>query len=334
MKKKAASKVGGKTTQEKAKTKASRTPSAGKKAKKKSSAAAATTQKPAAKEKKSVRKAVKKGGAPVSTSAHTKRTVKIREAGVALRPSVRGKDHVFGVLTGRTDDRINISTALMKTAPYMAICKVRAQFPGSPKNTFEIGTAWYVSSNVLLTAGHVVYQDDLGGKATSVKLWSPQVGAWIDVEDYDATADWKNHGYARRDRDFAAIKTDVASGYFIPLLSMPDAQLRASGVSVCGYPGDRKAPGGTAPVMVVDTANNCKTSPSVIEYTVDTMPGESGGPVLTEFSNGLVVALGIHNYGDEEAKKDRNGALWGRMNYATRITKNVEKEIAAWISGL
>jgi glutamyl endopeptidase len=62
-----------------------------------------------------------------------------------------------------------------------------------------------------------------------------------------------------------------------------------------------------------------KVMSKVIYYDTDTEGGQSGSPVFF-MSQGLPVAVGIHNYGDSTG------------NSATRITKAVFDQIQRWRS--
>jgi V8-like Glu-specific endopeptidase len=82
---------------------------------------------------------------------------------------------------------------------------------------------------------------------------------------------------------------------------------------VVGYPGSKSK------TMWGHARKAKSVSASVIYYDTDTEGGQSGSPVFF-MSQGLPVAVGIHNYGDYSA------------NSATRITKAVFDQIQRWRS--
>lgn len=271
-----------------------------------------------------------------SVASKTKGATAIKPGGFLPElPHLRKKK--LGVVTGATDDRLEVSANLMARFPFSAICKVRTTFSKSDQyGNVKIGTAWYVSPNVLLTAGHVLFRHDLGGSPTQVELWSPSTQNWTTVLSSKIrwTKDWEKYGENRSDRDFGAIKTSVVSKVFFPLLAIEDDKALAScPVTVCGYPVDYQPEHGGTPVMVYATAMSCEPKKTTIDYQVDTMPGESGSPLFTKLQDGTAVGLGVHNYG-EETRRDRKGVSWGPRNTATRITPAVKKEIEEWIAGL
>jgi V8-like Glu-specific endopeptidase len=243
----------------------------------------------------------------------------------------------LGVVTGSTDERRVVSPNHMDRFPFSAICKVRTTFSRSDQyGNVKIGTAWYVSPYVLLTAGHVLFRHDLGGSPTQVELWSPSAQNWTTVLNSKIrwTNDWEKYGENRSDRDFGAIKTSVVCASYFPLRAVEDDKaLARCPVTVCGYPVDYQPQSGRTPVMVFATASECKPNKTTIDYQVDTMPGESGSPLFTVLQDGTAVGLGVHNYG-EETRRDRYGVSWGPKNTATRITPAVKKEIEEWIAGL
>ena len=59
----------------------------------------------------------------------------------------------------------------------------------------------------------------------------------------------------------------------------------------------------------------------IIEYDIDTTVGQSGSPILIEFTSGEYLAIGIHS-----GKDDR--ALY---NSGCLITKKVEEDVKKWV---
>lgn len=297
-------------------------------AKKKAAAAAPpSTPKSAAKSAS----AAKKG----AVSANRKRaTVKKSAAPVkAARKKATGpgsfhpafpelKSGKLGVLIGK-DERREVLPATMSVEPFSAICKVRATFPrGDQDGNIRIGTAWFVSPEVLLTAGHVVYQKHLGGAPSKLEIWSPALNKWQLAANATWTSDWEKYGKDKPERDFGAIKASTPSASFFTLEAQNDSELRDCCLTVCGYPGDLQPPAPARPKMYGATSRGCRPAPEVLNYPVDTKPGESGGPVFM-MAGSTAIGVAIHNYGEKNV-----------TNSGTRITSAVLKEIEAWIRTL
>jgi V8-like Glu-specific endopeptidase len=293
--------------------------------------------------KKSVKAATKPAATkaastkPAATKAAVKKTATPKRTNKSLGlqpggflPGFPHKSRQLGVVSGSSDDRRNVLDSEMRKFPFNVICRVRTNFPRGS----TIGTAWYVSSDVLVTAGHVVRNHDAkyGGEAKSIDLWSPERQRWERALRWVCTADWERYGSDRPARDFAAIKSSVASNTRLTIVVAEDAGLAQCGLTIAGYPGDKQK-GFTTPVMLYATSYGCRPTQDQLHYTVDTMPGESGAAVFTQLPDRKVVCLGIHNYGDPNAI-ERNGVLWGRSNTATRITSEVYDEIHNWIRTL
>ena len=171
-----------------------------------------------------------------------------------------------------------------------------------------------------------------GGRAKTIQLWSPERQQWENALNWTCTADWEKDGENKKTRDFGAIKSSIASTAYLGMeVVSDDVKLSRCGLTIAGYASDKQREG---PQMVRATCMGCQPRAEDMDYTVDTMPGESGAPVMTRFSDGTIASLGIHNYGDKNATKDRYGRLWGRKNTATRITRRVLQEIQEWIRTL
>lgn len=223
----------------------------------------------------------------------------------------------------RSDDRKEVSAGTMKLAPFSAICKVRATFPrADAKGNIKIGTAWFVSPEILLTAGHVVYKHELGGRAKKLEVWSPVLRKWQPAANFAWTNDWERYGENKSAMDYGAIKVHSASTDYFTLEILDDVTLANSGLTVCGYPGDKQGDPPAPPKMFGATSRGCTRRGDVIDYAVDTKPGESGAPVFT-MDGGTAIGVAIHNYGEEGVK-----------NTGTLITAAVRKHIESWIRSL
>jgi glutamyl endopeptidase len=237
-----------------------------------------------------------------------------------LFPELKGNK--LGAVIG-SDERKEVSAGTMRLAPFSAICKVRATFPHSDaKGNIKIGTAWFVSPAILLTAGHVVYAHALGGRPKKLEVWSPVLRKWQPAAKFAWTSDWERYGENKSAMDYGAIKVHSASTDYFKLEILDDVTLANAGLTVCGYPADKQDDPPAPPRMFGATSRGGTRHGDVINYAVDTMPGESGAPVFT-MDGGTALGVAIHNYGEENVK-----------NTGTLITAAVRKQIESWIRSL
>jgi V8-like Glu-specific endopeptidase len=237
-----------------------------------------------------------------------------------LFPELKGNK--MGAKIG-SDERKEVLAGTMKQAPFSAICKVRATFPRSDaKGNIKIGTAWFVSPKILLTAGHVVYKHSLGGRAEKLEVWSPVLRKWQPAASFACTVDWERYGENKSAMDYGAIKVLVASTDYFKLAILDDVTLANAGLTVCGYPGDKQDDPPAPPRMFGATSRGGTRRGDVLDYAVDTMPGESGAPVFT-MDDGTALGVAIHNYGEENVN-----------NTGTLITTAVRKQIESWMRSL
>jgi glutamyl endopeptidase len=187
--------------------------------------------------------------------------------------------------------------------------------------TRYIGTAWFVSPRLLLTAGHNVFMHDEGGWAKSIQIIPGRNGASspygsITVSNYRSTIGWtrdKDSNY-----DYGALLLPAASplgntvGWF-GYESRTDANLQGKTVNIAGYPGDK---GGTTMWWMANAITGVK--PLTLDYQIDTYGGQSGAPVFMYFPDRGRIGVGIHTYGSAAG------------NSATRITNDVLRNVNAW----
>lgn len=235
----------------------------------------------------------------------------------ATRALVRSQTEgasILEVVIG-ADDR----TEIVKTReyPWRCICSLKIT---AADGSSWIGTAWFVSPRVLLTAGHCVYIHDRGGWVKRIEVIPGRrgserpYGSAVAVNFHSVTGWTKNQ---QREYDYAAIMlpdnrrfgSDV--GWF-GYTAKRDELLNGLRINISGYPGDK--PTGTQ-WFHANTVTD--VDPRVITYDTDTAGGQSGAPVWIVQSNKR-LAVGIHT----------NGALTG--NSATRITPEMFNNINNW----
>jgi glutamyl endopeptidase len=231
----------------------------------------------------------------------------------ALRAS---GDDIAEVVIG-ADDRTRISPA--SAYPWRAIASLAIT---AGNGTSWIGTAWFISPRLLMTAGHCVFMPDQGGWARQIVVMPGRDGAQQPYgravsASFRSVTGWTTNRH--RSFDYGAIllgpqqRLGDTVGWF-GWQVRDDAGLNGQTVNISGYPGDK--PAGT---QWFHANKVTAVTPTTFTYQVDTAGGQSGAPVWM-LLNGQRIAVGIHT----------NGALSG--NSATRINGNVATNINAWRS--
>lgn len=193
-------------------------------------------------------------------------------------------------------------------------------------NSQWIGTGWFVSPKVLITAGHCVYIK--GGAVPAREGWVKKIqvmpGRNESVTPFgvqSAAEFWTVKGWGEGGQeayDYGAIilpgafQTDLGAFGFAVL---SDETLKDRIVNVAGYPGDQ--PQGT---LWYDYREIASLSPDKVYYEADTAGGQSGAPVYLIRPDKQRVAVGVHAYGGASS------------NSATRISTQAYANILAWMS--
>ncbi|KAJ3536549.1 hypothetical protein NM208_g6666 [Fusarium decemcellulare] len=208
---------------------------------------------------------------------------------------------------------------LQEGGKYRSIVKIQARFENKNKGqpVWMMGTGWLIRPDVLVTAGHVVY--DWGhryGAATQIKCFigyngrasvkTPQVQARHGV-NVITTAEWIEAAN-NRTRDVAFIQVNLPFTGNLRTFNYINTPLSGHGtlLGIVGYPGDKCLPdtdGGSdeyGAQMYEEYAKNSyniEESPrNMVEYRVSTYGGQSGAPILRR-ANGQLISIGTHCYG-------------------------------------
>ncbi len=232
----------------------------------------------------------------------------------SLRVPVAG--HRPEVVVGR-DDRVRIHDT--SRFPWRAVCALRIHARSGEQ---YVGTGWLAGPRTVITAGHCLYLDAIGGWAERVDV-SPARNAndrpfsSVVATQFQSVRGWTVE--AKPDHDYGAIilppEQAVAEAGSFGYAVYEPASLRGAYLNVSGYPADK--PDGTQWWSARTTR---KVDETTIWYDVDTAAGQSGAPVWRldpETHRRLVV--GIHV----------NGAATG--NSATRISEAVFANIERWV---
>ena len=206
---------------------------------------------------------------------------------------------------------------LIDTIPVVAPWNALALIAGTVSSEGLSGTGFFIGSQVLLTAGHVLFFE--GQAVTNVRLGLAGTGFELSVEvdssQIHVHRRWKEHGDEAFDVGAIILPADFAVPGKLSVKIARDDEFPDAGleVIVAGFPGDKpfgELWAAKGPVQVGDAQR--------LEYLVDTAAGESGGPVIVGKTGGGYSAIGIHNYG-------------GAANSAARFTDELFAEVKSLI---
>lgn len=221
----------------------------------------------------------------------------------------------FPMLTGviGTDNRVKINNTT--DSPYRNICYIESTFSDGAVSQ---GSGTLVYFNVLLTAGHMVYEREHGGWATSIQVYPAKNGtnnplgsatstqittnnAWINNCDHEW--DW---GIVDLNRSF---DTWQLYGYYNNYNSQLGEQIQA-----IGYPGE---------FMYSDTNSISGIGDRYMQTLCDWTAGESGGAIIDKKSNNLIGIISYEH--TENGQYTYNGAVRINEDLFNRLQAHQEE---------
>lgn len=237
-------------------------------------------------------------------------------ASQAMAKTERRRGIVAEMVIG-TDDRVRITDT--ESYPWRAICSLRIS---ARDGSSWIGTGWFISKRVLITAGHCLYIHDRGGWVRSIEVLPGRDGneqpfGSKKATRFRSTSGWVNNKTPQFDYGAILLRANEEFDPFPGNLLyevMSNSELTGQRVNVAGYPGDK--PTGT---MWWHHDKITSVEASTISYLTDTAGGQSGAAAFLKTGDER-IAVGIHNY----------GASTG--NSATRIANSVVANFDLWKS--
>lgn len=230
-------------------------------------------------------------------------------------PITRGIESIID----ETDERHQVTDTTI--FPYRAIVSLEIESTGGS----FICTGFFISEDVIATAGHCVHGTELGGWATSITAFPGRNGAsapygFATSTELFAPQAWIDDGDPRF--DYGAIRIGTALGMTTGWLGYGaklDEKLVKVNARIFGYPADK--PSGT----MWGTKRKIKgVAPEKLFYKIDTFGGQSGSPVYGKVSNTCrTCAFGIHAYGVGTEP-------FPGSNSATRVTDAVFDDLVLW----
>ena len=217
--------------------------------------------------------------------------------------------------------------------PFSSICSLEMR-DGNRSGKYAVGTGCLLGPNLVLTAGHNLYHNDvLQGAVQEVRIYPGRNGKdnYINSEVVaDRGRLWVPDGwwqYRQRAQDWGLIllQTDLRQqAGSLAAQAWEANRLYNTNFIVLGYPasGTSAYPAFTQ-VYEIGKIVNVDTQAGTLQHTIDTTQGQSGAPVLawdsSRTAEGRMVCVGIHNYGQ------------GQTNQASLITSDVISQIKQFI---
>jgi glutamyl endopeptidase len=218
------------------------------------------------------------------------------------------------------DERVRISPA--SSHPWRVHCALR--ITGRDGSRW-IGTAFFVSPRLLLTAGHCVFIRSTNtarhGWVRSIDVMPGRDGNSLPYGTARSTRFYSVRGWTvdgDDEHDYGAIVLDEPLGSrtgWLGFGTYSDSTLTSSWGNLAGYPGDRG--GGAEQWYMARRIHSVGTRK--LFYEIDTAGGQSGSAVY-RIKDGQRHAMGIHAYGVGQYPR----------NSATRITRPAFDNILTW----
>ncbi|KAK2051651.1 trypsin-like serine protease [Colletotrichum caudatum] len=223
----------------------------------------------------------------------------------------------------------------MDNGRYRSVVKIFTRFDDVEEGTsmWVMGTGWLIRPDLLVTAGHVVYNWTKGlGEAREIRCYIGYNGRAFIREKYVqsrcatkivTTAEWLSDKADRaRTKDVAFIQVDRPFEGNLSLFKYTDdTPVTASHtlLGVVGYPGDKylanektseQENGAEMYEEFRETSYNISKSPrNMIEYKISTYGGQSGAPIIRRTD---MCVIGTHCYGGGGSEINSGNSIGGQ----------------------
>lgn len=216
------------------------------------------------------------------------------------------------------DDRVRLADDLARTNPWRQICSLRIH---ASTGASYVGTAWFISPQVLATAGHCVFLQKEGGWADTIEVAPGRNGGaepygrliahrFASVDGW-VTDNAKDFDYGVIFLDDLAVGTRVGN---FEVEAAVDGEMAQATARISGYPADKDR----AQYQYYHERVLQSVTPTRLLYDIDTFGGQSGSPIWLQAEGSRAVAVGIHTTGGLTS------------NSGTRISEPVLDNLIGW----
>lgn len=223
-------------------------------------------------------------------------------------------------------------------APWRMICNLLVEGPLGAMT----GTGWLVGPTTVLTAGHCVHDQRIGGWATRITV-TPGLNRdvrpfgrvvatrfstlrlWIEEQsrDHDIGVIHLDAGATPEGRTTTDLGTELGT---FGLAVRTDQELTGGFIHVAGYPGE--AARGFGKELWGHRSSVTGATERRLFYDVDTSAGQSGGPAfIVEDDPARPIVVAVHAYGTAATPS----SLGIVANSAPRVTATLFDTIERWI---
>lgn len=193
--------------------------------------------------------------------------------------------------------------------PYTKVCYLKAYY----SNGTNFGTGFVIGPNVVVTAGHIIYDQDMGW-CNSVEIIPAQNGSGSQPYGvFNATlmhTNWEWINDANHDYDWAYLDTDRPIGNTVGWFGLSTGANVNDAVNVTGYPYNKNGEMWNGP------GNITSVTSTRISYNCDMLSGCSGSPVYD--SSGMVRGINAYEYSNTTIP-----------NYGPRITDSLFRDLVS-----
>ncbi|KAF3085185.1 hypothetical protein TWF102_011661 [Orbilia oligospora] len=222
----------------------------------------------------------------------------------------------------RPDQGLDLNLAAAQTGNWKR-WTVKLEF--TQQGSRRTGTAFYInlaqkSGRILLTAGHNLISED-GEIVQDMKI--SETGEVITPANIFISKIYRNKPCSdSKVDDYGMIllpgRPQGGFGFSLKVAEASSSDMRQIGVNIIGYHQIINEPD-------FYSGRIDQVAPKYLKYNIQSVPGNSGGPVWIG-SEGREIAIGIHNYGGDKKKKKSPAQ-------GTRIHLGVLEDICRWTAG-
>lgn len=252
-----------------------------------------------------------------ASGAGAARPTGVDRGGTEQPPEVGGApvgpaEDIFGGL-----DLAQVGTAT--DFPFSAVGFLALQFP----NRNDRCTGFLVNRNTVLTAAHCLYDPALGGWVRTVSFTPAANELGSPFGSCNATRKFILTAFITdTDADLGAVKLDCNVGRQTGSIGVYDVNWTGERAHVVGFPTEAGL------VMMRAAGDIQRGAGDELRYKIDTLQGESGGPVLVHTNPPGSLPRGWYAIGVHDGTAHTLGVA--RYNWGSRFTHSRSLTIQGW----